>query len=159
LPGQSGAGRLSEDRTELQVFDLRDLGAEIGRERLRWGDAAKRPALRWPVDGIHRADAKTDARDRDAARSDALEELLRQHLELVRPDARGHEQHEDATLDHERPRAVGDARSYRSAPFRDGDRKLLLREPILPGALDQLVDRLGRFEVLAPRPFAHGGGW
>src|SRR5439155_10920459 len=90
-----------------------------------------------------------DALERIAARAEALEQLRRQHLELVRPHARRDAHDEDAALDRSGTRAIRDARTHGRAPLRDRDRRTSLREAILACAIEDLLDRLGRSETHA----------
>jgi hypothetical protein len=85
------------------------------------------------------------------------DELGSEHLELVRPDARGDLHEEDAALERDRVGAVRDARADDDLPFAHRDRRSALGEAIFAGAIEEILERLGGVEVLATPPLGRPG--
>jgi hypothetical protein len=149
LPREVRGCGFFDRRAEIGVFDTLDSGLQRRIERGRRWDLAERAALRRAIDRIERGDAEPDRFERVAARAEAIEELRRKHLELVRPNARRHAHDERAALDRNGMRAIRDARTDRGSPLGDRDRRPPFREAIFAGAIEHFVERLGRRELRA----------
>jgi hypothetical protein len=106
---------------------------------------------------IERADPEAELIDREAALLEAQDELGREHLQLVGPDARRDLDDEHATLERDGARALGDAWPDGRAPLGDRDRQLLLGEAVLARTFEEALDRLGRLERPAGPSLRHEG--
>jgi len=92
-----------------------------------------------------------------ASNTQPRDELGGEHLQLVRPHARRDLHEQDAAFERDGVRAIGDPRPHDDLPFAHGDRRPALREAIFPGAIEQILERLGRVEVLATPPLGRPG--
>jgi hypothetical protein len=92
--------------------------------------------------------------DRVVTCPEARHELRRQHRQLVRPDAGGDFHEQDAALERDRVRAIGDAGTDHQLPFAHRDGWPATREAVFTRAIEQRLDRLGGVEVLATSPLA-----
>jgi len=151
LPREVRARGALDDGAEALVRDLRDRRAQIRTEGRRRRDLAVGAALRRPIGGVELADAEAERVDGEPAHAQARDDLRRQHLELVGPNARRYLHREDAALELDGVRAIGDAGPHGELPLSHRDGRPSLREAILAGAVEEILQRLRRGEVL-PAP-------
>lgn len=156
MPREVRAGSLLDRLAQLVILYLRQGFPELGGKRRRWRDLAVRAPLRRAIDVIRRPYAEAELVDREAALFEAKDELRREHLELVRPNARGDLHDEDAALERDGLRALGDSGPDGGAPHRDGNGGLVPREAVLARALEDAHERLRRVELLAGPSSRHG---
>jgi hypothetical protein len=140
---------LLDDGSQPVVFDPCDLGPQLRRQRLRRRDLASGAPLRRPLRLIELTHAEAHRIDGEAALPEAENELRREHLELVRPDARRDLYREDPALERPRPCAVGDPGTDRGAPLAYGNGHAPLRKAIFARPVEQLLEWLGRDQVLS----------
>jgi hypothetical protein len=141
--------------TKRVVVDAVDLLLELRLEIGRRRDLARLAPLGRALHRLEDADAEAERVDGVAALLEAEDELRREHLELRRPHAGRDGDEEHAALEARRLRAIRDAPADRRAPLRDRDRRALLREPILSGAREDVLERLGRVEIAAAFALLH----
>jgi hypothetical protein len=157
LPGEVRARRAGDDGAEIGVADRRDRGEQLGAQRDGWRDHARGAPLRRSLGQVERTDAETKAVDGVTPHAEAGDQLRREHLELVRPGARRDLHEQDAALERDGVRAVGDPRADRDLPLTHRDGGPAPREAILAGAVQQRLHRLRGVEVLAATPLGGPG--
>jgi hypothetical protein len=136
---------------------VRDGGGELGAQRDGRRHDARGAALRRPLRRVERTHPEAQLVDGVAAHAQARHQLRRQHLQLVRPDAGRDLDQQDAALEAHGMRAIGDARPHRQLPLAHRDRGAPAREAVLARAIEEILHRLGRVEVLPP-PALRGPG-
>jgi len=146
LPGEVRGDSLRDDRTERRVIHASERRAHLGGDLARRRNGTRDSALRRALQGSDGANEEAKLTREDAALAQPGTHLVAEKRELVRPDAGGYAEHEDAAPQRQRPRAIGDSRADGLAPQRAGDGRLDPREPIFTGPIEDLVERLGRPE-------------
>jgi hypothetical protein len=128
------------------VDDVAEGAHELLRQRLRRGDRARYAPLRWALDSRERAHAEPQLSHRDAPLAQPLADGIRQQGQLVSPYAARHPEEEDAVVQRDGVRAVGDACPYGVAPHLGRDGRVPAGEAALPRAIEDRHEGLRRRE-------------
>jgi hypothetical protein len=157
LPREVRARRLLDDSAEIGIGDLRDRGLQLGAQRDGRRDDARGATLGRALRRIERSDPEAQLIDGVTAQAEARDELRSKHLQLVGPDAGGHLHEQDAALERDGMRTVGDPGADGELPLAHRDGRAAPGKAILARAIEQIDHRLGSVEVLAATPLRGPG--
>jgi hypothetical protein len=144
LGGRAGHGLPREVRgrsardgdAEVLVADRADRVSQLGWQRLRCGDRPRDPGLRSALGERRLAHSKPQALHGDAPLAKTAAHVLREHGELVSPDAVGHPEKERAVLQRDGLGTFGDAGAHGVAPQPGVERRVHPREAVLAGSAE-----------------------